>query len=122
MSSPEFRKYIGLSETQNFEGLRNAILRVDLIKLEEVLGDLRSRSGELPILRDSRDATDYGRVLMNTSARETLRTTGDLSAAVTIIDEELLPDRIKRLTRKVDALATEVKNSDYSRETEDAAK
>ena len=51
-----------------------------------------------------------------------LRDTGDLQAAKTIIDRENLPDRVRGETRRVDALASEVKITPYSRDLEQAAK
>jgi hypothetical protein len=121
MSSPDFRNYIGVADAPTFKELDAMYSKVDLSRLREVLSDLRATDG-VPVLQDSRDATNYGRVLMNAGARETLRKTGDLEAAKTIIDRQRLPDRIRGQARKIDALSSEVKLSEYSQETEEAAK
>lgn len=122
MSSPEFRQYVGLRSTNDYSELLRAFSEVNLPTLCEVLGDLKAPPGGVPVLRDSRDATGYGRVLMNAAARKTLRETGDLDAAQTIIDREALPDRLLAEARRVDALANDVKTTPYSKEVEEAAK
>jgi len=118
MSSPDFRKFIGFDPITTLEEIHHALSSVHPVALKEVLGDLRSHAGELPILRDSRDATDYGRVLLNAPARENLRKTGDLAAAITIIDRESLPERLHAETRRIEALSLEVKTGTYSPEVE----
>jgi hypothetical protein len=122
MSSPEFRRYINFKRTNDHQQLELAFGEVDLDALTEVLNDLKAPAGGLPLLRDSRDATSYGRVLTNKNARKVLRETGDLEAATTIIDRENLPDRVRGEARRVDALASEVKITPYSEDLEQAAK
>ena len=118
MSSPEFRKYIGFDPIGTLEEIHAALQNLKADRLTEVLGDLRSSGGGPPVLRDSRDATNYGRVLMSAPARENLRKTGDLAASITIIDRESLPDRLLGETRRIDALTLEVKSSDYDQSVE----
>jgi hypothetical protein len=122
MSSPEFRRYINLERPNEYRQLELAFGQVNLEALAEVLNDLKAPAGGLPLLRDSRDATSYGRVLTNETARKVLRETGDLEAAKTIIDRENLPDRVRGEARRVDALASEVKITPYSKDLEQASK
>lgn len=111
MSSPEFRQYIEFEpKTTDFSEVAAALARVSVEKLQEVLSDLKGSRQEPPILADSRNATDYGRVMMNPIARSTLRKTGDLKAAITIITKERLPDRINNVTRRIEALVAELQS------------
>jgi hypothetical protein len=105
-----------------YADLRKGLSEANLPSLCEVLADLKKEPGQTAVLSDSRDVTDYGRVLMNASAREVLRSTGDLGAAMTIIDRDSLPERLHGESRRIDALASEVKNAVYSTELEEAAK
>jgi hypothetical protein len=122
MSSPDFRAYVNFEPSNDHEKLQGALNQVNLGHLNEVLGDLKAAPDVLPILRDSRDATNYGRVLMNEAARKILRETGDLDAAKTVIDRQRLPDRLRAEARRVDALGSEVKIAKYSKDLEQAAK
>ncbi len=122
LSSPEVRKYIGIEWATDFAELKANLAKANLAALSEVLSDLKAGKGEIAVLNDSRDATNYGRVLMNAAARQVLRSTGDLGAAMTITDRESLPERLHAESRRIDALATEVKNATYSAELEEAAK
>lgn len=122
MSSPDFRSYINFEPSNDYETLQNALKQVNLERLTEVLGDLKAAPDVLPLLRDSRDATSYGRVLMNEAARKILRETGDLDAAKTVIDRQRLPDRLRAEARRVDALGSEVKIAKYSKDLEQAAR
>jgi hypothetical protein len=122
MSSPDFRTYINLKLSNDHQKLQAAIREVNVERLTEVLGDLKAPPDVLPVLRDSRDATSYGRVLMNDAARKILRETGDLDAAKTVIDRQRLPDRLRAEARRVDALGSEVKIAQYSKDLEQAAR
>lgn len=121
MSSPDFRKYIGFEPIGTLDEIHAALSVVKADELMEVLQDLRSTGGGQPVLRDSRDATDYGRVLMSAPARENLRRTGDLDASITIIDRESLADRLKSETRRIEALTLEVTSADYNQGVEIAS-
>lgn len=121
MSSPDFRKFVGFEPISSVEEIAKALRQLDQKALAEVLGDLRSPQGGQAVLRDSRDATNYGRVLLNEQARENLRKTGDLAASITIIDRENLAERILAETRRIDALTVEVKGGEHDEEVEIAA-
>jgi hypothetical protein len=122
MSSPEFREFIGFAQSPDLNEVIQSIQSVNLENLAEVVSDLSSSSGEPAILKDSRDATDYGRVLCSATARTTLRKTRDLEAAITIVTKESLSDRIRKESRRVDALCDELRASEYNPEVEDASK
>ena len=120
---PGFKSYIGLNlEDNSCESVDLAIKNTDLNKLVETVNDLRSEPNTDSILNDSRDATNYGRVLMNESARKVLRTYNDLQAAITIVDDEIFADKVDKVCRKVEALIEDVRGADYSTQSEDAVK
>lgn len=122
MSSPDFRQFVGFNISTDIDTVDEGIGQCDLGKLTEVLKDLTHQRGEQPILADSRDATAYGRVLSNTVAYNTLRSTKDLSAAKMIVEQGNLPSKIQSQTRKLNALTEEVKAAEFDPEIEDAAK
>lgn len=121
MSSPDFRAFIGFEPIGTLEEIHTALRSIKPDQLKEVLQDQRSSGGTQAVLRDSRDATDYGRVLMSAPARENLRRTGDLAASITIIDREELADRLQAETRRIEALTLEVKSARYNQGVETAS-
>lgn len=121
MSSPDFRMFIGFDPITTLDEIHAALSSLNQDAVKEVLADLRSAAGGQAVLRDSRDATNYGRVLLSAPARENLRRTGDLAASITIIDRESLSERILSEIRRVEALTIEVKSTTYSQDVEIAA-
>ena len=102
MNSADIRRYIGLTGARTYREIEEALRAIDRDTLAEVLADLKRGSGRSPaVLGDSRDVTNYGRVLAHERARATLRRTRDLSLAKQIIDEVDLEARAWRLAESV---------------------
>src|SRR5262249_51529036 len=74
------------------------------------------------IVEDSRDLTDYGRILQSERAAKTLARYRDFELARAIVDEADLPKRFLRLKQEVDVLLSEVKSADASEELTNAAR
>ena len=102
MNSPDIRAYIGFHGARTYQEIEDAVARVNRRTLGEVLQDLGHKGGESrAVLGDSRDVTDYGRVLVNDRARSVLRSTSDLSLARQVIEELDLEPRVRRLVKSV---------------------
>ena len=102
MNSRDIKEYIGLPQARTYQEVENAVAGINQATLREVLQDLGSKGTESrAVLGDSRDVTDYGRVLTNERAHLVLRETTDLSLAKQIIEELDLEPRVHRLVKSV---------------------
>ena len=102
MNSADIRRYVGINKARSYQEIEQALEGIDRDKLTEVLGDLESTRGRSrAVLEDSRDVTDYGRVLMDKRARKALRSSADLSLARQVIEELDLEPRARRLAKSV---------------------
>ncbi|MDE0460544.1 MAG: ParB N-terminal domain-containing protein [Chromatiales bacterium] len=102
MNSADIRRYVGINKARSYQEIEQALEEIDRDKLTEVLGDLESTRGQSrAVLGDSRDVTDYGRVLMDKRARKVLRSSADLSLARQVIEELDLEPRARRLAKSV---------------------
>ena len=102
MNSADIRRYVGIRQARSYQEIEQALEGIDRGKLAEVLGDLKGRKGQSrAVLEDSRDVTDYGRVLMDKRARKALRSSADLSLARQVIEELDLEPRARRLAKSV---------------------
>jgi len=102
MNSADIRRYVGINKARSYQEIEQALEEIDRDKLTEVLGDLESTRGQSrAVLGDSRDVTDYGRVLMDKRARKVLRSSADLSLAKQVIEELDLEPRARRLAKSV---------------------
>lgn len=106
MSAPLLRKYLGLPpKVTTYEQVVEGLAALNKENLEEVLRDLRPRPGtDLPLLNDSRDVTDYSRVLDNAQAREVLRKYSNLDLAIQVVEQAELPERIERIANGLQVL------------------
>lgn len=105
MNSADIRKHIGLGRGVTHQEIEDSLVRMDGAKLNEVVRDLTPKPGEQrAVLRDSRDVTAYGRVLMNKDAYRTLRDTEDLDLAKKVIDDANIASRTRRLVRELKLL------------------
>lgn len=102
MNSADIRKYIGLKKASAYHEIEEALSEIDGAKLAEVLADLKRKDGRSQaVLGDSRDVTNYGRVLTHERAHSILRKTNDLSLAKQIVDDLGLEARAWRLAESV---------------------
>lgn len=116
--SKEVREYIGFGSPRTFEQVQSALERIDPERFSEVLQDLEPQNGtKQAVLSDSRDVTDYGRVLANSAARSVLRSKQDLGFARQIIDRLSIPQRLQRLAESGRVLLGEISAADLDEQT-----
>jgi hypothetical protein len=108
MSSVDIRSFISLGDPRSFGEVQQAVRELQREPLEEIIGDLTPRGGQKPVLQDSRDVTEYGRVLVDDRAHRILRTHDDLEVAKQVIKQQSLPDRVARVATDVDLLLEEL--------------
>jgi hypothetical protein len=108
MNSPELRAFMSLGDPKAYEEIKHQLARLDCARLEEIIRDLSPVEGAPPVVRDSREITEYGRVLVNERAHAALRRTKDLAIAAQLIKDISLATRVDRIRKQVDALHSEV--------------
>ena len=108
MTSVDIRSFISLGDPRTHEEVRDALDNINPQGLEEIVADLSPRGNQKPVLQDSRDVTDYGRILVDERAHRVLRTHDDLEIAKQVIRQQSLPDRVARVATDVDLLLEEI--------------
>lgn len=112
LNSPDLREYIGFGDCVEYAEVLEGLKGLDKNRLSEVLLDLAPKDGAPPILRDSRLATDYARVITDPRAREKLRSTRNLSLARQVVDTRDLPARIRAVNAQAGLLNEEMQRLD----------
>lgn len=112
LNSPQVREYIGLDSPRTYDEVQGALRSLKLRRMSEVLGDMQEQEGRSAVLRDSRDATRYGRVIAHDKARRELRATGDLAYAATIAERSSAAKRMWKLQRELRLLRSELESSE----------
>ncbi len=109
MNSPEIRAHINLGSPLTYEEVDAALGGIDEFGLSEVLRDLTPQAGTRKArLHDSRDVTDYGRILANEMARTALRKYGDLEVARQVILRMTFVERVERVSSDTELLLEEL--------------
>lgn len=121
MNSAEIKSFIGFNGARSYPEVRRAFEKLRKKPLAEVLGDLQPNDALPPVLLDSRDVTDYGRILANEHAYKTLRRYRDFSAARQVISEADLPVRLKRLANQIEVITSDLAHYDIDTSAVDAA-
>lgn len=114
--SPLIRQYIGYElseggEPTAFADVREALGRVKVKKLIEVLKDFVPNGDSPPVMDDSRDMSVYAAVLTSDRAREVMRKRKNLDDAKLLVTDESLAIKIDRLARNAENLALDVLNT-----------
>lgn len=113
LNSAEVRDYIGFGGGATYQEVVTSLSKLKKAPLLEVIKDLTIADGEQrPLVRDSRYLTDYGRILANEGAKETLRETRDIDIARMMVDKAELPVRLGKLDRQIRAFVDEVASRD----------
>jgi transposase-like protein len=121
MNSPEIRDYIGVGDPKTYDEVQNQLRKLDKKRLAEVLKDFAPASGQQKaVLGDSRDVTNYGRVIASDAARSVLRKTADLQVAKQILDRSELAARVYRITAMCKVLLEEMHGADIDSESIEA--
>lgn len=105
LNSAEVRRYIGLGDAMDIEAIETGLASLNVENLSFVLRDLVPEPGaRTALLQDSRDITKYGRVIANEAARSALEAFRDLNIAAEIADGSTLFQKLRTITKSVDAL------------------
>lgn len=120
MNSEELRDYIGFGSPKEFGDIKKALKKINAKNIAAVVDDLTAHDGVRPLVADSRNVTDYGRVLANKKALSTLRKHKRLDLAIQVIRQESLPKRIQDVTESVRIVVDEVGLAEYSKDLADA--
>ena len=112
MSSADLRVFMGVGDARSYADVSAAVSKANCSAIGELIGDLTpAGEGKRPILQDSRDVTDYGRVVLNERAHAVLRRHNDFTAARQLIRETELATRIESIRRQVEALHDEIRSA-----------
>jgi hypothetical protein len=121
MNSEEIRSFIGLGSPRSFDDVKVALESMREESLRQVLRDLTPPSTDAKaLLADSRDVTDYGRVLANKRALAVLRKHRRLDAAIQLLRQADLAERIREVSNTVRILIDELSLSDIEEEVPEA--
>lgn len=117
MNSAAIKEYIGLGDSKQYSEIVNNIESIDDNRLKEVISDLTAPSdGRLAIVNDSRLVTNYGRVLTNEAARQTLRDYEDLHMAVQVLRDEDYAHVINSIDNQISKIIEEIATTKSSEE------
>ena len=117
MNSSAIKEYIGLGDSKLYSEIVRNIESIDNDNLEEVISDLTVRSGGMPaIVNDSRLVTNYGRVLTNEAARQTLRDYEDLHMAVQVLKDEDYAYVINSIDNQISKIIEDIATTKFSEE------
>ena len=84
-------------------------MALDRDRLREVVEDFApSRGSARALLQDSRWITDYGRILVDSDAREVLRKTNDFLSARAVLLRRDLPDQMRAICRDLERVRIDV--------------
>jgi len=121
MNSPDIRGFIGFGEAVTLKEVRKELRKLKADGLRQVVGDL-SRTGEskAAILEDSRDVTDYGRILKDARALKLLREHHDFELARRVVEGANVPNRVRRLATECKALIDEIDEVEHTDDLDDA--
>jgi hypothetical protein len=108
MNSGDLRRYIGFGTPRTYQGVVEALNDTNEARLAEVIDDLSERDGRKAVVADSRDVTVYAQVLVNTTARQVLRETGDLRVARQVVERAGLSERLETVIRSVRVILDQV--------------
>lgn len=108
MNSTDIHYFISLGDPRTYREVLGAVRDINSTALAELVGDLTPRAGRKAVLQDSRDVTDYGRVLLDHRAHAVLRKHDSLEVAKQVVNQRALPDRVSRLSADLDLIMEDV--------------
>ncbi len=109
MNSSDIRSYIGFGNPTSPLETATGLAALDQVRLREVVEDFTpSNSSQRALLQDSRWITDYGRILIDSEAREVLRDTGDFLSARSVLLRRELPDQMRAICRDLERVRIDV--------------
>ena len=115
MNATDIKQYIGLDSPKTYFEVEDQLQRLRSEPLREVIGDLTPKGGRRKALvTDSRQVTDYGRIILNVRARLVLRKHENFEIARQIVDQSELPVRLSELVDRVKVLYEELPLAEIS--------
>lgn len=109
MNSSDIRSYIGFGNPSTPLETAAELRGLDRDRLREVVEDFApSRGSARALLQDSRWITDYGRILVDSDAREVLRKTNDFLSARAVLLRRDLPDQMRAICRDLERVRIDV--------------
>jgi hypothetical protein len=122
LNSPEIREYIGIHDAVEYDEIHTALKKLNEEHLLRVISDLTpSSAGKRPLVGDSRQLTDYGRILTNKRASAMLLRYQDFDIAKRLIDEVDLPKRILAVHQQCEIILNDVQRAEGSEDLVAAA-
>jgi len=122
LNSPEIREYIGIHDALEYEEIHIALRKLNSKHLRRVISDLTPpSSGKRALVGDSRQLTDYGRILANKRASEMLLKYKDFDVAKRLVDEIDLPKRIHSVHQQCEIILHDVQRAEPSEDLVAAA-
>ncbi len=122
LNSPDIRSHIGFEDVRDYQEIKRALRKLDEGHLKRVLEDLTPPGeSKKALVEDSRQITDYGRILANSKAAKLLERYKNFSLAKQVIDEADLPRRLERIKRDCEIALQEVQTAKPSEEILNAA-
>ena len=122
LNSPDIREYIGIRDALDYAEIQIALRTLHAERLRRVIADLTPpAAGQRAILADSRQLTDYGRILSNKRASEILLRYNDFDVAKRLVDEIDLPKRIDAIRRQCEMVQHDVQRAEGSEDLRAAA-
>lgn len=122
LNSPDIRRFINFPESREYQEIKRALRQLNAKNLTRVLGDLTPPGeSKKALVEDSRQITDYGRIVLNSKALRILERYKDFSLAKQVVDEADLPRRIERIKRECEIVLQEVQTAKGSDEILTAA-
>lgn len=122
LNSPELRSYINFGDAREYGEIKRALQGLNEDHLKRVLRDLTPQEdSKKALVEDSRQLTDYGRILASAKASRLLDRYRDLGLAKQVVDEADLPRRIERIKRECEIVLQEIQTARPSDELVAAA-
>jgi hypothetical protein len=109
LNSPDIREYVGFQDALEYDEIHAALKKLKIDNLKRVLSDLTAAGAEKALVADSRNLTDYGRILQNKRASAMLARYRDFDTAKRLIDEIDLPKRIRAVRRDCEIILDDLK-------------
>lgn len=120
MNSSDIRSYIGFGNPNTPLETDTGLAALDQVRLREVVEDFTpSHGSKRALLQDSRWITDYGRILVDSDAREVLRDTEDFLSARAILLRRELPDQMRAICRDLERVRIDVAQNPSSEDIEE---
>lgn len=104
MNSPEIRQFIGFESADDIDEIKRSLKKLRPEEFKKVLDDVRPGGR----LKDSRQITEYGKVLVNPAAYERFRETDSLEQARRVLKADSIVTRVTELQHECEKVSQEI--------------